>query len=115
MTFGRRCCSASSLTLQKPQVFHSIRHWGNQALSDAKVSLEWRRDIMGHGGVAETDERYRDDTRMKNKLVALLKLPKVSAGLEAFPIRLGENVNCELGARRAGDERRLSERTSRRC
>jgi integrase len=78
------------------KVFHSLRHWGNQALSDAKVSLEWRRDIMGHGGVAETDERYRDDTRMKNKLVALLKLPKVSARLEAFPVRLRESARLRI-------------------
>jgi integrase len=79
------------------KVLHSIRHWGNQALSDAKVALEWRRDIMGHGGVAETDERYRDDTRLKNKLSALLKLPKVTQELVAFPIRLRENVQLRIG------------------
>jgi integrase len=78
-------------------VLHSIRHWGNQSLSDAKVALEWRRDIMGHGGVAETDERYRDDTRLKNKLSALMKLPKVTQELAAFPIRLCENVQLRIG------------------
>ena len=78
-------------------VLHSIRHWGNQALSDAKVALEWRRDIMGHGGVAETDERYRDETRLKNKLSALMKLPKVTQELGAMPIRLRENVQLRIG------------------
>jgi len=79
------------------KVFHSVRHWGNQALSDRKVMLEWRRDIMGHGGVAETDERYRDETRLKNKLSALSKLPKVTEELAAFPIRLREKVQQRIG------------------
>jgi len=46
------------------KTFHSIRHLGNDALIDAKVVLEWRQDIMGHGGVSETDERHRDETRL---------------------------------------------------
>ncbi|MGO9770307.1 MAG: DUF6538 domain-containing protein [Roseiarcus sp.] len=78
------------------KVLHPVRHWGNQALSDRKVMLEWRRDIMGHGGVAETDEHYRDETRLKNKLSAILKLPKVTEELAAFPIRLREKVQRRI-------------------
>jgi integrase len=79
------------------KTFHSIRHFGNDALIDAKVMLEWRQDIMGHGGVSETDERYRDETRLARKLGALRKLPIVTAALQPRPISLRETVVKKTG------------------
>ncbi len=79
------------------KVFHSIRHWGNQTLSDRSVSLEWRRDIMGHAGKSETDERYREATHLKRLFSALKKLPQVTANLKPFPIRLRDRVVQHVG------------------
>ncbi len=81
------------------KTFHSIRHFGNDALIDAKVMLEWRQDIMGHGGVSETDERYRDETRLARKLSALRKLPIVTGSLQPARISLRENVMEKIGRR----------------
>ena len=78
-------------------VFHSIRHWGNQALNDRAVSLEWRRDIMGHAGKKETDERYRRATNLRRLFSALKKLPLVSADLKPFPVRLRDRVLQRVG------------------
>ncbi|WP_311925023.1 site-specific integrase [Microvirga sp. 3-52] len=81
------------------KTFHSIRHFGNDALIDAKVMLEWRQDIMGHSGVSETDERYRDETRLARKLSALRKLPTVTASLQPARISLRETVVEKIGRR----------------
>jgi integrase len=90
------------------KTFHSIRHFGNDALIDAKVMLEWRQDIMGHGGFSETDERYRDETRLARKQSALSKLPIVTAGLQPAAIALRETVAKKTGRR---PRRRLPDRS----
>jgi hypothetical protein len=81
------------------KTFHSIRHFGNDSLIDAKVMLEWRQDIMGHGGSGETDERYRDETRLKRKLAALRKLPNVAASVPTAPVVLRRMVVDKVGRR----------------
>jgi integrase len=81
------------------KTFHSFRHSGNDALTDAEVMLEWRQDILGHGGASEAEERYRSDTRLPRKLEALLKLPVVTADLTAQPIRLRTMVETKIGRR----------------
>jgi hypothetical protein len=61
--------------------------------------LEWRQDIMGHGGSGETDERYRDETRLKRKLAALRKLPNVAASVPTAPVVLRRMVVDKVGRR----------------
>ena len=78
------------------KVFHSIRHFGNDALVDARVMIEWRQDIMGHGGRSETEERYRDTTRLRRKLSALKKLPDLTSNLVAHLITLRGSVIQKL-------------------
>lgn len=81
------------------KVFHSIRHFGNDALVDARVMIEWRQDILGHGGRSEAEERYRDATRLKRKLTALKKLPNITSNLVAHPVTLTTNVTEKLARR----------------
>ncbi|WP_316168236.1 MULTISPECIES: hypothetical protein [unclassified Bradyrhizobium] len=78
------------------KVFHSIRHFGNDALVDARVMIEWRQDILGHGGRSEAEERYRDATRLKRKLTALKKLPNITSSLLAHPVKLTTSVMKKL-------------------
>jgi hypothetical protein len=78
------------------KVFHSIRHFGNDALVDARVMIEWRQDIMGHGGRSEAEERYRDATRLRRKMSALKKLPQMTSDLVAHPIMLKVSVIQKL-------------------
>jgi integrase len=89
--------AAISNSANRNKTFHSFRHSGNDALTDAEVMLEWRQDILGHGGASEAEERYRSDTRLSRKLEALLKLPVVTADLMAQPIRLRTMVERKLG------------------
>lgn len=74
------------------QVFHSIRHSGNAALTEEKVMVEWRQDILGQGGQSEAAERYREAISLELKLEALMKLPIVTGHLEPAPIRLRRSV-----------------------
>lgn len=83
----------------KKKTFHSFRHSGNDLLTDAAVMLEWRQDILGHGGESEAEERYRSDTRLQRKLEALLKLPVVTANLAPHPIKLRVMVATKRGRR----------------
>ncbi len=61
--------------------------------------LEWRQDILGHGGASEAEERYRSDTRLPRKLEALQKLPVVTAELTNQPIRLQTMIATKRGRR----------------
>jgi hypothetical protein len=65
---------------------------------------------MGHGGVSETDERYRDETRLARKLAALRKLPLVTAQLQPGRISLRSTVTEKIGRR---SRRRLGEPSRR--
>ncbi|HEV2560240.1 MAG TPA: site-specific integrase [Microvirga sp.] len=89
---------------EKGLVFHSIRHYGNDQLTDRKVMTEWRQDIMGQGGKSEVEERYRDETRLRRKLSALKKLPVVTGDIAAASIRLRRAVTA--GVRRRPKQRR---------
>ncbi len=80
-------------------VFHSLRHYGNHALIAAKVQLEWRQDILGHGGRSEAEERYRSEADLKRKLTVLRKLPLVTADLKRSPINLRSSVVAKVGRR----------------
>ena len=81
------------------KVFHSIRHFGNNSLVDAKIMLEWRQDIMGHGGRNESEERYRDETRLKRKLSALKKIPDLTGDLRTSDIMLKATVANKISRR----------------
>jgi len=78
------------------KVFHSIRHYGNDTLVDARIMIEWRQDILGHGGRSEAEERYRDATRLKRKLTALKKLPNITSNLLSHPVTLTTSVMKKL-------------------
>jgi hypothetical protein len=52
------------------------------------VGTEIRADILGHGGKGETDERYCDPIALRSTLDDLIKIPTVTAHLEAKPIQL---------------------------
>jgi hypothetical protein len=58
--------------------------------------IEWRQDIMGHGGRSEAEERYRDATRLRRKMSALKKLPQMTSDLVAHPITLKVSVIQKL-------------------
>jgi integrase len=78
------------------QSFHSFRHAGNQLLADARIPLEWRQDILGHGGSSEAEERYRSETGLTQKLEAIAALPAITTDLMAYPIRLRTMVAKKL-------------------
>ena len=72
----------------RKKVIHSFRHALGNNLKQARVHTEIRADILGHGGKGETDERYCDPIALRSMLADLIKLPAVTAHLDAQPIRL---------------------------
>lgn len=83
-------------------VFHSLRHFGNDRLTDAEVMLEWRQDILGHGGESEAEERYRSETHLQRMLPAIEKLPTVTQDLKPAEITLRRSVIEKTGRRPRG-------------
>lgn len=72
----------------RKKVIHSFRHALGNNLKQARVHTEIRADILGHGGKGETDERYCDPIALRSMLDDLIKIPTVTAHLEAKPIQL---------------------------
>lgn len=73
---------------RRKRVIHSFRHTIGAALKRSKVDKETRADILGHAGESATDEIYVDATELKDMLDDLLKVPIVTAHLNARPIML---------------------------
>lgn len=67
---------------------HQVRHFFGDELKQRAVSKEFRADLLGHGGDGETTERYCNPVAIEGQMEHLLKLPVVTAHLEARPIRL---------------------------
>ncbi|NEU15072.1 tyrosine-type recombinase/integrase, partial [Methylobacterium sp. BTF04] len=72
----------------RKKVIHSFRHALGNNLKQARVHTEIRADILGHGGKGETDERYCDPIALRSMLADLIKVPTVTAHLDAQEIRL---------------------------
>jgi integrase len=70
------------------KVVHSLRKTLNNELKQARVSVEVRADILGHGGETETDERYVDPIALRLMLEDIKKTPNVTGHLQRLPIRL---------------------------
>jgi integrase len=68
--------------------FHPQRHFFGGWLKAKRVSIEERRDLLGHVGRSETDERYCSGTELERQLELIGKLPIVTGHLRLRPIRL---------------------------
>jgi integrase len=73
---------------ERRKVIHSLRKTLNNDLKQARVAVEVRADILGHGGESETDERYVDPIALRLMLEDIMKTPNVTAHLPRLPIRL---------------------------
>jgi hypothetical protein len=73
---------------ERRKVIHSLRKTLNNDLKQARVAVEVRADILGHGGETETDERYVDPIALRLMLEDIMKTPNVTAHLPRLPIRL---------------------------
>jgi hypothetical protein len=75
------------------KVFHSFRHWLNNGMKQAGVSLEIRRDVIGHSNGADVNSgRYADAASLALMSKALETVTLPTSHLEAFPIRLSTMV-----------------------
>ncbi|MFK5599172.1 DUF6538 domain-containing protein [Methylobacterium sp. HMF5984] len=96
----------------RKKVIHSFRHALGNNLKQARVHTEIRADILGHGGKGETDERYCDPIALRSMLADLIKLPVVTAHLDARSIRLLEWVSDKRPAPFARQSKRAMKRPS---
>lgn len=79
---------ASQLSfLQAGQATHSFRHTVINAMKVANVSSEVRADFAGHKLSTETEGRY-SKAHMSLLRTAAEAIPKVTSGLEPFPVTL---------------------------
>lgn len=67
---------------------HGIRHTFNSDLKKKRVSKEFRRDMLGHGGESETDERYATAAELQIMLEDMEKLPVLTENLPAAPLNM---------------------------
>lgn len=75
------------------KVFHSIRHWCNNAMKQGRVSVEIRRDIVGHSNGSDVNSgRYSDPASLLVMSEALSTLPLPTAHLSRSPINLSTVV-----------------------
>ena len=75
------------------KVFHSFRHWLNNEMKQADVSLEIRRDIIGHSNGADVNSgRYADAASLALMSKALETVTLPTSHLQAVPIRLSTMV-----------------------
>lgn len=74
----------------KPEktAFRSYRHSFNKDLKDAGVSLEMRKELMGHKKDGETEGRYGDRFALRIKAEAISKKSKLTDELVRHEIRL---------------------------
>jgi len=77
---------------EQGKVLHSLRHWCNNEMKQAKISAEIRRDILGHSTGDVNEGRYADAARLLLMNEALSVLPLPTAHLTARPIRLIDQV-----------------------
>ncbi|MBL0370886.1 site-specific integrase [Rhizobium sp. KVB221] len=79
------------------KVLHSIRHWCNNAMKQAGVSLEVRRDIIGHSNGDDVNAgRYSDPASLELMALSLTTLPTPTSHLTPFPVRLSEAVTNHI-------------------
>lgn len=78
---------------EEGKVFNSIRHWCNNEMKQAKVTVEIRRDVIGHSNGADVNSgRYSDPASLALMSEALATLPLPTSNLSVFPIRLSTVV-----------------------
>lgn len=78
---------------QEGKVLHSFRHWCNNEMKQAGVSLEIRRDVIGHSNGDDVNSgRYSEIASLRLMSGALATLPVPTVHLNVHPIRLSDIV-----------------------
>ncbi|MBN9504449.1 MAG: tyrosine-type recombinase/integrase [Altererythrobacter sp.] len=67
---------------------HGMRHRFNSDLKQERVSKEFRRDMLGHGGEGQTDERYSTAAELMVMLEEMKKLPVVTGHLPTASLNM---------------------------
>jgi integrase len=67
---------------------HAVRHLFNAQLKKKLLTVEDRADLMGHGGVSETSERYCEPHELDTLFEFIMKLPVITDDLEPHAINL---------------------------
>ncbi len=71
---------------------HGIRHTFNSDLKQKRVSKEFRRDMLGHGGEGQTDERYSTAAELLIMLEEMNKLPVLTGSLQKASLNMPPKV-----------------------
>ena len=67
---------------------HAVRHLFGAQQKKKGATVEERADLLGHGGSSETSERYCEPSEIKALYDLVLKMPVITANIEARPINL---------------------------
>ena len=74
--------------LTKEADIHGMRHTFNSDLKQKRVSKEFRRDMLGHGGEGQTDERYSTAAELMIMLEEMKKLPVLTGHLQKASLNM---------------------------
>jgi hypothetical protein len=71
----KMCAEALPHAKEQGKVFHSIRHWCNNEMKQAKVTVKFKRDVFGQSNGADVNSgRYSDPASL-----ALMSPPRLSS------------------------------------